>query len=1194
MRNNFSKTSASKALTVLMLLLFLPLSLWAQQMTVKGVVSDETGEPVIGASVLVKGTGNGTITDLDGRFALSDVAKGASIDVSYVGYVTQTVAAAPVLSIVLREDAKTLDDVVVVGYGTQKKSVVTAAIAKVDAGELGNVAPVRVDNALKGLAAGVTVTSSSGQPGAAAQIRIRGIGTINNSDPLYIVDGMPIEGGIDYLNPNDIQSIEVLKDAASGAVYGARAANGVVLVTTKIGTKGKATISYDVNYGWQSAWRHRDVLNASEYAVMMNEGRLNAGMAPLYNDPASYGEGTDWQSLVFNDNAPVKSHQVAISGGSDKGNYMLSGGYYSQDGIVGGNYGRSNYDRLTLRSNNNYTVFDSSAERNWLNSLKLNANISYANIKSTGISTNSEYGSMLGSALALSPILTPYADEAQAAVQEGLVNYVPMYSADGQLYMVPGGNYNEMVNPLASLSMAGSEGWSHKFVMNVGAELQLWDGLKFKTSYGTDLSFWGSDGYTPIYYLGSNNYRTFSSVSSEMDRSSVWQLENLLSYDKTFGQHTVNVILGQSAKKTNGSYYLGGSAYHMKDASRPYISYTDALQEEGEMSIYGGKNANATLASYFARFSYDYAERYMAQATVRRDGSSRFGSNNHWATFPSVSLGWNLHNEPYLDMPSWLSTSKVRFSWGKNGNENIGNFGYTVLTATGNNYLFGSGENMTNGVKASGLANPSLRWEESTQTDVGVDLGFFDGALALTVDYYNKITDGMLMTMNIPSYVGESKPTGNVGKMQNSGVEMEAMYRITAGDFNFRLGGNLTYLKNVLIEYGNDSGWANYDSFQGVGTVSRAQNGYPFPFFYGLQTDGVYQTAEEAAAGPLWSDGTQPVAGDVRFKDISGPDGVPDGVIDDNDRTYIGKGMPDWTYGLNLQMSYKGFDLSAVAQGVWGCQIYDATRRTDISTVNLPSYMLGRWTGEGTSDRLPRFVLGDNHNWVSSDLYVYDGSYFRLKNVQLGYTLPKKLTQKAFIDNFRVYVAGENLLTFTKYHGYDPEISSGGTSLGIDRGVYPQARTFSIGANITFGTKGDKAPVVAPVVKYVESEPVVREVVKEVYRDAPAKGSNPIDDNLYFVIGSSELEAGQAFKLGRLYQVLLENPDMKIEIYGSADSATGTAEINKQLSKARAQVVKDKLTEAGISADRISTAAIIDNNANAAPEENRVAVCIVK
>lgn len=1062
------QTSALRSWMTLMLLLLLSSGLMAQQTAVRGVVVDAEGEPVIGASVLVQGTGNGTITDTSGRFSLTGVTPGAPIVISYIGYVSQRVAAAPQLHVTLREDTRVLDDVVVVGYGTQKKSVVTAAIAKVDAGELKGVAPVRIDNALKGLAAGVNVTSSSGQPGAAARIRIRGIGTINNSDPLYIVDGMPIEGGLDYLNPNDIRSIEVLKDAASGAVYGARAANGVVLVTTRTGTKGKATISYDVNYGWQSAWRHRDVLNAAEYAVMMNEGRLNAGMAPLYNDPAALGVGTDWQSLVFYDKAPVKSHQVAVSGGNDRGNYLLSGGYYAQDGIVGGNYGRSNYDRLTLRSNNNYTVFDSSADRNWLNALKVNANISYAHVKSTGIGVNSEYGSMLGSALALSPILTPYADAAQAAIQEGLVNYVPMYSADGQLFMVPGGNYNEMVNPLASLSMRGDQGWSHKFVMNVGAELQLWDGLKFRTGYGTDLSFWGNDGYIPIYYLGSNNYRSYSSVSSSTSRSSVWQLENLFSYDKRLGESTFNVILGQSAKKTNGSYYLGGSAYHAKDPDRPYISYTDALQEEGEMSIYGGKNPNATLASYFARFSYNYAERYMVQATVRRDGSSRFGSNNHWATFPSFSLGWNLHNEPYLDIPAWLSTSKLRFSWGKNGNENIGNFGYTVLTATGSNYLFGSAENMAIGVKASGLANPSLRWEESTQSDLGIDLGFLDNALTFTVDYYNKFTDGMLMTMNIPSYVGEAKPVGNVGKMRNSGVEMEAMYRLTAGDLSFRLGGNLTYLKNVLIEYGNDSGWANYDSFQGVGTVSRAQNGYPFPFFYGLQTDGVYQNAAEAAAGPVWSDGTHPVPGDVRFRDISGADGKPDGIIDDNDRTLIGKGMPDWTFGLNLQVSYKGFDLNAVAQGVWGSEIFDATRRTDISTVNLPAYMSGRWTGEGSSNRLPRFTLGDNHNWVSSDLYVYDGSYFRLKNVQIGYTLPGHVTQKAFIENFRVYVAGENLLTFTKYHGYDPEIASGGTSLGIDRGVYPQARTLSVGANITFGTKGDKASVTAPVIPVVK------------------------------------------------------------------------------------------------------------------------------
>ena len=1033
----------------LLLLLLAPSATFAQGMAVRGVVNDETGEPVIGASVSVRGTTNGAITDLDGRFALQNVQRGATLVVSFVGYATQSVAAAPVLNIVLKEDAQALEDVVVVGYGVQKKSVVTAAIAKVDAGDLGVVAPVRVDNALKGLAAGVSVTANSGQPGDASRIRIRGVGTINNSDPLYIVDGMPIEGGLDYLNPNDIQSIEVLKDAASGAVYGARAANGVVLVTTKSGSKGNAKISYDYSHGWQSAWRQRDVLNATEYAVMINEGRLNSGMAPLYNDPYALGEGTDWQSLVFNNNAPVVSHQVGISGGTDKADYLLSGGYFKQDGIVGGNYGRSNYERLTLRSNNNYTVFDESASRNFLNKLKLNANISYARIKSTGISTNSEWGSMLGSALALSPTLGVYADAEQAAAQEGLVNYVPMYDAQGRLFMVPGAAFNEMVNPIASLSMHGDQGWSHKFVLSSGAELQLWDNLKFRTSFGYDLSFWGSDGYTPIYYLGSNVWRDYSSVSSSMNRSNVWQLENVLSYDKTIGSHSFSILLGQSAKETVGSYYIGGSAYHMKDAGRPYLSYTDALQENGEMNIYGGKNANATLASYFARASYNYAERYMVQATIRRDGSSRFGSNNHWATFPSFSLGWNLHNEPYMKLPEGMTT-KVRLSWGKNGNENIGNFGYTVLTATGNNYIFGSAENMAQGVKASGLANPSLRWEESVQTDAGVDFGFFGNALTFTIDYYNKITDGMLMTMNIPSYVGESKPTGNVGRMRNSGVEMEAAYRLTAGDWNIRLGGNLTYLKNVLIEYGNDTGWANYDSFQGTGTVSRAENGYPFPFFYGLKTDGVYQNAAEAAQGPKWSDGSSPVAGDVRFKDISGPDGQPDGIINDDDRTYLGKGMPDWTYGLNLNISWKGFDLSAVGQGVWGCQIFDATRRTDISSSNLPSYLLGRWTGEGTSNRLPRFSIVDNHNWVSSDLYVYDGSYFRLKNIQFGYTLPKNLTRMVLIQNLRLYVAAENLITLTRYHGFDPEIASGGTSLGIDRGVYPQARTYTAGFNITF------------------------------------------------------------------------------------------------------------------------------------------------
>ena len=494
---------------------------------------------------------------------------------------------------------------------------------------------------------------------------------------------------------------------------------------------------------------------------------------------------------------------------------------------------------------------------------------------------------------------------------------------------------------------------------------------------------------------------------------------------------------------------MGGYRNGIINYDRPYIDASNGLQENGDMNIYGGPNADATLASLFTRASYNYDERYMLQVTVRRDGSSRFGANNHYAVFPSFSLGWNLTNEKFMEKrPEWLTSTKVRFSWGKNGNEKIGNFKYTVLTSANNNYLFGSGENMVNGVKASGLANPDLKWEESEQLDLGIDFGFFNNALTFTADYYKKTTNGMLMEMNIPSYVGESKPIGNVGKMENSGVELEAAYKFRVRDWNFRVAGNLSYLKNELIEYGNDSGWANLDSFQGIGTITRAQNGMPFPYFYGYKTAGVFQNeAEIKAYTDKNGNMIQPnaVPGDVRFVDLDG-----NGVIDDNDRTDIGKGMPDWTYGLNLNVAWKNFDLSMMWQGTIGNDVFDATRRVDITTSNLPTWMLGRWTGEGTSNTYPRFVLGDNVNWQSSDLYVYDGSYLRLKNIQLGYTLPEALTRKVFISSLRVYVAAENLLTFTKYHGFDPEISSGSTSLGIDRGVYPQAKTWTVGVNVAF------------------------------------------------------------------------------------------------------------------------------------------------
>ncbi len=1025
----------------------------AQNVSFKGFVKDAGNQPIVGAFLVEQGTNNGTMSDVDGSFALR-VRKGATVEVSCLGYESTTVQVNndSVLDIVLKDDSQMLEETVVIGYGVQKKSVVTASIAKVDAEAIGVTAPTRVDNALKGLTAGVLVTSSSGQPGASSRIRIRGIGTINDSNPLYIVDGMPMGiDGIDYLNPQDIESIEVLKDAAAGAVYGARAANGVILVTTKKGTKGQAKVNYDFSYGVSSPWRERSVLNASEYALMINEGRLNAGMAPAYSDPWSYGQGTDWQKQVFNYNAPSRNHELSVSGASDAVNYYMSLGYTSQEGIVGGQFGRSNYDRLSLRSNTIYTLLDKKDERNWLNNITISSQISYANIHSKGIDENSQWGSPLGSALALSPILGVYATESQIAEYNTIYAGQKLVEDAGGVFMIPGMDYNEMVNPVASLNLPANNNWTHKFTANFSGEVQIWDNLKFKSSVGFDLGFWGNEGYTPLFYLSGNNKAENTNANAYSAQSLTYQIENVISYNKTLGLHTFSAIVGQSAFRSRGQQ-VGGSRMDLPEDkfSKPYIDNATGLAEDGRMSVYGAYYTEHRLASYFARADYNYDERYMAQVTVRRDGSSRFGSNNKWGVFPSFSLGWNIHKEHFLEdrLPAWLNNAKLRFSWGKNGNENIGDFRYTVMTSKDNNYIFGAGESIAQGVKSSGLANPTLRWEESVQTNVGIDLGFFENAVTFSLDWYNKRTDGMLMETPINAYVGEARPVGNVGIMDNTGIEMEASYKFKVGDINFRLGGNATYLKNTLIKLGNDSGFANYGSFQGAGAVTRAENGKPFVFFYGYKTDGIFQNNEEIAAHVSPTGAVlQPnaVPGDVRFVNVNGDD-----VIDDNDRTDIGNGTPDWSYGLNFTASWKGLDFYMLWQGTAGNDILDLTRRVDISQSNLPAYMLNRWTGEGTSNRIPRFVRGDSVNWRLSDLYVYDGSYARLKNLQIGYTLPAELVKKCLISSLRVYVSAENLLTLTKYHGYDPEISSGGTSLGLDYGVYPQPRTFRVGLNLKF------------------------------------------------------------------------------------------------------------------------------------------------
>jgi TonB-linked SusC/RagA family outer membrane protein len=1050
-------------------------AMWAQQKNLSGTVVDSQGEPIIGATVKVPGSATGAITDLDGHFSIT-VNPGTKLEVSYVGMQTVSLTAGDNMHVILKDDSKTLNDVVVIGYGVQKKSVVTASIAKVDAEDLQGKTQLRAEDALKGLAAGVNVTSASGQPGAKSMIRVRGTGTINNSDPLYIIDGMATDqNGMELVNPEDIESIEVLKDAASGAIYGSRAANGVILVTTKKGVKGKAKINYNFSYGWQNAWRKRDVTGATDYAILQNEKYVNGGQAPLYADPynltdvngnAVTGFGTNWQKELFNDNAPIVQHDLSISGASDKVNYYLSMGYMKQEGIVGGNYGQSNYDRLTLRSNTNYTLFDASKDRKYLNKLDLGVNVGYMRVHNTGIDANSTWGSPLGSALYLSPILpvTITKPDVATAMEKQYSAYELYKDGNGNPYTIPGyfGSYNEQNNPIAMMQGHATRNWSHKIMPKFSLDLQLFDNLKYHFSYSAELSFWGYDGATTQkFYLSGNNNADHTSATSYKGDNNTWQVDNTLSYDKTIGKHSFGIVLGQSASKYKGSE-LGGGAWDLINANKPSISYTNgngqvvySTDKDGKITgatahfnVWGAPYTEHRLSSLFARMSYNYDERYMAQFTVRRDGSSRFGSDNLYGTFPSFSLGWNIMNEKFMEPThNWLSNAKLRFSWGKNGNENIGDFAYTTLTSMGYDYYFGTNSVKTHGSKANRLPNPNLKWEESEQTDIGLDLGFFNSALTFTVDYFVKKTNGMIIAMPIPSYVGENSPLANVGDMKNSGWEFELGYKGHIRDFRYSVRGNASYLHNELTNLGNATGFLDWGISQFSDGGTRAQNGQPFPFFYGYKTAGVFQTVDEVNAYKN-ADGTliQPnaIPGDLRFVDVNG-----DGKITSDDRTNIGNGTPKWTFGLNLNAEYKGFDLNVFFQGVSGVDVFDATYRQDIASGNYPTWMLSRWTGPGTSNRVPRLALGDTKNWVVSDLYVRDGSYLRLKTFQLGYTLPRVLTKRVGVDRFRLFVMAENLITWTKYWGFDPEIGSSTTSLGVDYGVYPQARTWSVGFNIT-------------------------------------------------------------------------------------------------------------------------------------------------
>jgi len=1071
-----------KKIASLILALGLSLVAMAQGVTIKGVVLDSVNQPVIGAFVVEQGTTNGTMSDENGAFALT-TARGASVEVSCIGYVTQVIVnnGEQNLRIILADDAQMLEETVVIGYGVQKKSVVTASISSVTADDLKVQSQTRVDNMLQGMTSGVQVTQNSGAPGASSTVIVRGVGSINHASPLYIVDGMPA-GSIDYINPNDIERIDVLKDAASAAVYGARAADGVVLVTTKSGKEGRTVVNYDFSYGMQNPWRKPSVLNATEYAIMMNEGMLNAGSAPIYDDPYSLGTGTDWVGAIFDKNAPIVKHDLNVSGGTSRINYSISGSYLSTKGTIGGRFDQSYYDRVTLRENVGITLFDQSANRNWLNKLTFSNQISYAHIKSAGISANSEYGSPLGSALGMSPLDPIYADAAEEARYQSLYPagypYIIRNSEGVAYFIADGGTYNEQANPIAMLDRPHSYSSTDKIVAGLTTELQLIDGLKFRNALTLDLSYVYGHSYTTQYFLTSKNYSLDtvtestvydkngnastvsktnygSSASQTMNRYYSYQVENTLTYDKVFGRHTLNVVLGQSAYMSSSSY-VGASALGLIYPDDPWkISVDNTLgqQSDGDRNGWGRWNSIPySILSYFGRVSYNYDERFLAQATIRRDASSHFGPNNKWGTFPSASLGWNMKNEEFLKYNNVISMAKLRASWGINGKDNLSDFLYAVYAQSGNNYIFGSGANATEavniGVKASGLSNPNAKWEQSIQTDFGVDLGFFGNQLTATLDYYIKDASGMLMEMQVPTYAGDSAPTGNVGTMRNSGIEIDLGYRGSAGDFNYGIKANASYNVNKLTKLADDASYITTSSHK-IGTLTRGEVGEVFPYFWGWKTDGVFQNWDEVnsyvnANGELIQPKAQP--GDFRWKDING-----DGVIDDNDRTKLGKGIPDWTFGLTITMDWKGFDFSMLLQGQLGVQALNVTRRTDLYYINLPKSILNRWTGEGSTNKYPRFAFDSaNENYRVSDYWMEDASFLRARNIQLGYTLPSAITKKAFVSRLRFYAQVENAFTLTKYTGCDPEVSGGFREVGVDRGVYPQNRTVTFGVNVTF------------------------------------------------------------------------------------------------------------------------------------------------
>jgi TonB-linked SusC/RagA family outer membrane protein len=1020
-----------KKITFLLILLLGFISTYAQNSTVRGTVKDQQGAPLPGVSVLLKGTTVASVTGIDGTYSISAPADG-TLTFSFIGFNTQErlVSNQTTINITLAESVKNLNEVVVVGYGTQSRRTVTGAITSVKSSDIQDQQVTRVDQALQGRTSGVNVVQSSGSPGSAPQIRVRGITSINNSEPLYVIDGIvALNGGIDNINPNDIESIDVLKDA-SAAIYGSRASSGVILVTTKKGRAGAPQISYNGYAGFQGPITKVKLANASQYAMLRNQSVTNDGQAAIFANPSSYGTGTNWQDEIFSNNALIQNHNLSIQGGTDKSTYYLSFGHLDQEGIIFKDI--SNYKRYNFAVNTNSKI------KKWLT---VGESFTYSYIKNqSNFNTNSEFGGPLGSSLNLDPI-TPVI-QTNSALAAGYNRYA-VRNVDGQPYGISQYVNQEITNPLAfAQTVQGNYGWSHNLLGNAFIEIAPIQGLKLRSQISGKQAFYGRESFSPLYYLNSStSNQTNPSEYRESNRNLSWNWDNTASYERSFGLHNITALIGASTQQAS-AVNLNGTYNNLPVTNFNDASFNYALPATSRIAG-GGEDQPYRVASYFARLNYDYDQKYLISGIIRRDGSSRFGSNNIWGVFPSVSLGWVLTREKFFPENTFVDFLKLRGSYGVVGNEqSLGAFAYTSVVGSGYNYVYGNNQ-LGIGYAPTQPSNPDLKWESVHQTDIGFDAVVFKN-FNVSLDLYRKLTQGMLERQTIPGYTGYiSAPFANVGNLENKGVELELGYTKKFGNFGFNANGNISYNHNEITNLGTIA-YQDLGSFQSSAySLQRNQVGHEVSAFYGFKELGVFHSQAEINAytknGTLIQPNAKP--GDFKWEDKDG-----NGKIDQTDRQFLGSPLPKWTYGLNINANYKAFDIKVFGQGAWGTKVFQAYRRLDIPTANYPAEAVNAWTPTNAGSDYPRLTDNDpNGNFKNpSNFYLQNGAYFRIKTMQIGYTVPKALLQKADISRLRIYISSNNLATITKYNGYDPEVAG-----GIDRGVYPQSRSFLLGLDLT-------------------------------------------------------------------------------------------------------------------------------------------------